>query len=264
VTRIRHLNCLTFRMGYAEVSHCLLVETSDGLALVDSGLGLRDYSHPTWRLRVFAKVDRVLGDPDETAIRQVVKLGCSPRDVRHIVLTHLHLDHAGGMADFPWAKVHVWEMERSASLRRRPFDLLAWLGYEPAQWAHGPNWVCHTIGAERWFDLPGMPVLGGKTPEILLIPLPGHTPGHCGAAVRDEQGWLLHCGDCFIRTIQLDPLKPANPRSRRFWWPKRALRSANSRELVRGLLRRHGSEVCAFGAHDPIALAGFRKNSPML
>jgi glyoxylase-like metal-dependent hydrolase (beta-lactamase superfamily II) len=260
VTRIHHLNCLTFHMGFAEVAHCLLVETMDGLVLVDSGLGLRDYSHPTWRLRVFSKLNKVLGDPEETAFRQAIKLGYSPQDVRHIVLTHLHLDHCGGMADFPRAKIHVWDVERMASLRHRPFVFQDWIGYEPAQWAHGPEWIVHRIGSNSWFDLSSMPVVGGAAPEILLIPLPGHTPGHCGVAVRDDSGWLLHCGDAFIRAIQPDQLEPAGGIPRLSQIAIRAVFPTGSRELVRNMLHEHGAEVRAFAAHDPVALAGFRES----
>ncbi|WP_197673995.1 MBL fold metallo-hydrolase [Micromonospora narathiwatensis] len=45
-------------------------------------------------------------DPHETAVRQIERLGHSPADVRHIVVTHLHRDHTGGLADFPAARVH--------------------------------------------------------------------------------------------------------------------------------------------------------------
>ena len=51
---------------------------------------------------------------EETAIYQVEKLGFSRNDVRHIILTHLHNDHAGGLRDFPHAKVHVHKLEYEA------------------------------------------------------------------------------------------------------------------------------------------------------
>jgi len=48
--RIHHLNCMTFHLGLASVTHCLLIETADGIVLVDGGLGLRDYEEPSVRM----------------------------------------------------------------------------------------------------------------------------------------------------------------------------------------------------------------------
>src|SRR3954466_4163679 len=95
--------------------HCLLVETASSLVLVDTGLGLRDVANPRSRLSGFFLA---LVKPDfreeMTAVRQVARLGHDPRDVRHIVLSHLDFDHAGGLDDFPHATVHLLARERDA------------------------------------------------------------------------------------------------------------------------------------------------------
>src|SRR5690606_27719860 len=88
--------------------HCLLLETGQGLVLVDTGLGLRDVADPRARLSTFFLA---LVSPDfraeMTAARQIEAMGFSTNDVRHIVLTHLDFDHAGGLDDFPNATVHL-------------------------------------------------------------------------------------------------------------------------------------------------------------
>ena len=89
------------------VCHCLLIETNDGLALVDTGIGLGDIADPDrlgprWVRQAAPKLD-----PAETAVQQVRALGYSPSDVRHVLLTHLDRDHAGGVPDFPHAAIHV-------------------------------------------------------------------------------------------------------------------------------------------------------------
>ena len=58
-------------------------------------------------------------DPAETAVRQVEALGYSKSDVRHLLLTHLDRDHAGGIPDFPNAKVHVHHREYDMAVTRR-------------------------------------------------------------------------------------------------------------------------------------------------
>ena len=54
-----------------------------------------------------------------TWARQVEALGYSARDVRHIVVTHLDPDHAGGLSDFPDAEVHIFRAEHKAAMERR-------------------------------------------------------------------------------------------------------------------------------------------------
>jgi len=100
--KVHHLNCGTMREPTAPiVSHVLLIETSNGLILVDSGYGLDDIADPARRLGPLRHLLRPALNPAETAARQVERLGFRRDDVRHIILTHLDLDHAGGLSDFP-------------------------------------------------------------------------------------------------------------------------------------------------------------------
>lgn len=82
------------------VGHSLLVATdSSGLVLIDTGLGLADVADKTRLGKGYVWFNRPRLDPADTAIRQIQALGLRPEDVRHIVLTHLDVDHAGGMAE---------------------------------------------------------------------------------------------------------------------------------------------------------------------
>lgn len=52
---------------------------------------------------------------------------------------------------------------------------------------------------EPWFGFEAVRALDGLPPEILVVPLPGHTWGHAGIAVdRGAEGWLLHAGDAYF------------------------------------------------------------------
>jgi len=146
--RVYHLNCGTMHPIFPRrhgVCHCLLIETNDGLVLVDTGLGLRDYTNPTPFVRLFTASIRSPRDLEETAARQVVRLGFATEDVRHIVLTHLHLDHTGGLPDFPRAKVHVFAQEYEAAMNPRRLNIIE-RAYVAMHWAHGPKWVNHSLG----------------------------------------------------------------------------------------------------------------------
>jgi glyoxylase-like metal-dependent hydrolase (beta-lactamase superfamily II) len=198
---------------------CLLAETNQGLLLVDTGLGLHDYEKPTHMMRDFMNVLRAERDPDQTIVRQVARMGYSPEDVHHIVQTHLHLDHAGGLPDFPWAKVHVHRKEYEAFTgRRRHWSQLA---YVPRHIAHGLDWAFHENTGEKWFDFDAIRL--PFEPEMWLLPLPGHTRGLCGVVIRTLDGWLLQTSDAAALFNEEAPgwiirlvMGPHQPRIRKF------------------------------------------------
>lgn len=272
--RIHHLNCATMcpfgghLMGRPEpglgparmTCHCLLVETDrDGLVLVDTGLGAADVAQPEERLsRFFLALMRPRLDLAETAREQVLALGFSPRDVRHVVLTHLDFDHAGGLADFPDATVHLLADEVAAARRRT-----TWIErgrYRPRQWTPEPSWQTYSPGGEEWFGFRCVRDLVGLPPEILLVPLPGHTLGHTGVAVRTLGGWLLHAGDAYFYRDEIDPEAPTCPLGLRayqaFMEADRAARLANQARL-RELVRVHGGDVRVLCSHDATLFEAF-------
>jgi glyoxylase-like metal-dependent hydrolase (beta-lactamase superfamily II) len=204
--RIHHLNCGTFcpagrklfnrEGGMLErgrlVCHCFLLEGPTGLTLVDTGLGTHDVQHPNGHLPgvLWQALTKAALRMEETALHQVKALGFDPRDVRHIVLTHLDFDHAGGLADFPEAEIHVLDEEHEQALH--PQKLMDRVRYSQDQFSHGPKWHLHSAGGDRWLGFESVKVLED---DVLLIPLRGHSRGHCGVAVRNGQGWILNCGD---------------------------------------------------------------------
>jgi hypothetical protein len=136
----------------------------------------------------------------------VARLGYSPGDVRHIILTHLDVDHCGGLPDFPDAQVHVLAAELEAATAQAPS-----YRYRPAHWAHGPKWATYVPEpGEEWFGFTSIQPQG-LTADIRLIPLGGHTAGHTGVAVRDGDRWLLHCGDAYYYHRELDPAPQPHP-----------------------------------------------------
>lgn len=238
------------------VAHCLVLEDSDGLTLVDTGLGTGDIADPRRLGRPFvAGVGAVL-DPAETALAQLRTRGFAASDVRRVVLTHLDPDHAGGLGDFPGAEVHVHADELAAArrpgLRERP-------RYVSAQWAHGPAWVEHTAASgETWFGFEAVTLV---TDDLVLVPLHGHTRGHTGVAVRRPGGgWLLHAGDAYFHTSEKsDPA--ACPRGLRAFQRMMAIDNrarVTNRDRLRSLHADHGDEVTMFCAHDESELLALR------
>jgi glyoxylase-like metal-dependent hydrolase (beta-lactamase superfamily II) len=270
--RIHHLNCgtdcpfggalfdgrskgVTGRL----VCHCLLIESDAGLVLVDTGYGLRDVDHP--HRNPNARITRTMRAmlniklrEEETAIRQIEHLGFKAADVRHIVLTHLDFDHAGGLEDFPNALVHVMDEEFNAATGpRRGF--VPRNRYRPAQLVEVRNWRLYSGQGEGWFGFPAVRGLEGLPPEILMVPLPGHTWGHAGIAIDTGSGWLLHAGDAYFYRHEVRRTKrkctPGLRVYQNMMEVDRAARLANQQRL-RALSLDPGAGVRMVCAHDPV------------
>ena len=249
---IHHLNCGTIHPYWPRIDnivYCLLVETSDGLLLVDTGFGTQDFTNPTRLVRLFTALLRTPRDLNGTAVAQVKKLGYSPDDVAHIVMTHLHIDHAGGLRDFPQAQVHVHALEHQAALHPKGFMERF---YVSAHWAHGPLWVIHDQANTPWFDFMSIPILPGVQPDIRLIPLHGHSRGHCMVAIETDKGWLLHCADAtypFFHDGHPDQPIDSPPN-----WLVNLILGPHTPRL-RAFHEAHGDEVQMICSHDPVSFA---------
>lgn len=268
--RIHHLNGGTMRpiggrlvdgvggvLRRAEmVCHCLLIEHDTGLVLVETGIGVNGARQPVqWLGRRFIRLTNPVPDIAHTVAPQVEALGYRREDVRDIVLTHLDLDHAGGLADFPHARVHVHAEELRAL--RGAHDPKERFRYREVQFAHGPLWESYSDSGDSWFGFDAVRGLSGLPASILLIPLSGHTRGHTGVAVDTGSGWLLSAGDAYFHPAQLDPARPHAPYGIALF-EKRVQTLAGPRienqQRLRELVRGHRWEVSIFCAHSSTEL----------
>lgn len=229
------------------VCHVLLVESRDGLVLVDTGLGLADIARPQQLGESWLKTASPRLSTEQAAINRVRALGFDPGDVRHVIVTHLDRDHASGMTDFPRARLHVHRLEHESALQDRR--------YRRAHLDHlkSADLRVYDDGGESWFGFQGVRALDDREPELLLVPLRGHTRGLCGVAVKSDGRWLLHAGDAYFFHGQVEE---------RAWVPlglrmfqrmadaDRAQRVANQARL-RKLALEHRGDVEVFCSHDP-------------
>jgi glyoxylase-like metal-dependent hydrolase (beta-lactamase superfamily II) len=223
--------------------HCLLLEHGGRLTLIDTGIGLADVADPPGRIA--QEIIDVAGfqfRAEDTVARRIEALGFRTADVDHIVLTHGDPDHAGGLADFPTALVHVSAEEHAAIYGGH------WR-YQMPQFAHGPRWQPHPASGDKWFGLESRWLPLGPGLDARLIPLFGHTTGHCGVAVRTGDRWLLHVGDAYFLRVELagddHPVSEVAAQRATDDVGRRA-----SLEEVRRLARDHAAEIEMFGCHD--------------
>lgn len=266
--RIHHLNCISscpmcgklfdghpaslVRRGHL-TCHCLLIETNQGLVLVDTGFGLRDVLEPRTRLsKFFLLLMKPEFREEMTAIRQIQRLGFDPADVRHIVMSHLDFDHAGGLDDFPHATVHLMANERDCALEQR-----TWLDrqrFRPQQWSFQSNWKVHRADAgERWEGFECVTPLAGISDDIALVPLRGHTFGHAGIAVRADNGWLLHAADAYFHRREMSADEPGcTPGLRFYQWMMEQDRPARlqNQARLRTLANERERNIRIFCSHD--------------
>ena len=283
--RIHHLNCGTdCPLGGALfdgrsigplgriVCHCLLIETdAHGLVLVDTGYGLRDVAHPhqqpqpritlPWRAMLNIRLHE-----RETAIRQIEALGYRASDVRHIIATHLDFDHAGGLEDFPAATVHVMAREYDDATGPRG-GIVARNRWRPAQLDDVAHWQQYGARGESWFGFDAVRDLVGLPPEILMVPLPGHTWGHAGVAVRtDGDRWLLHAGDAYFYRGEMRQARrrctPGLRAYQRLMEVDATARMTNQARL-RALSIEQRETVTVTCTHDPVELERCQAGNPL-
>jgi len=172
--------------------HAWLIEHPEGLILVDTGdtaSALTPGWFTSWNpyFKLAVRLDLTRADEVD---RRLAALGFSPSDVRTVVMTHLHTDHAGGLSHFAGSDVVISAREYADSVGFKG----KLNGYLPQ---HHPDWldptlVTFTDGPYSSFDTSQHLTAAG---DVVLVPTPGHTPGHMSVIVEDEDASIFLAGD---------------------------------------------------------------------
>jgi N-acyl homoserine lactone hydrolase len=208
----------------------LIEHPAAGPILVDSGLHEQAASDARGALgRRGGLLYDVRMERSWAAPAQLRERGVDPADVRLIVMTHLHYDHASGLSQFPGATVAVDDLEWETARRGRFLEgYMTHLFPDTLEWRTLPR-------DEEEIDLLG-------DGSIRMLRTPGHTPGHRSILLRVEGGELLLVGDAVYSKRSLDErLTPL------FTWRDDIYRA--TLERLRGWRDEHPGTTMIFG-HD--------------
>lgn len=241
--KVYHLNCVQIEspLGSA-IGHCVLIESSGNLTLIDAGIGLAETRNPEKALgKDLIELTGFKFDEKLTAIRQIEDLGFDPTNVSNIICSHLDPDHIGGFSDFPKAVVHVSQEEYESFKSGNERYLSQQLSYKP-------ELILYSQNNSKWFGLPARKL--NLNFEAYLIPLFGHTLGHCGVAFRTENTWTFYVGDAYYLKAELNDRNHPVEQFATIRAMDNEMRK-ESLEKVRDFVSKHGSEIEYFGYHDP-------------
>jgi N-acyl homoserine lactone hydrolase len=160
-----------------------LIEHPKGLVLFDTGCNPKVIDDAVGYWGDVAKSLPIKWSKNETLDKQIQGVGYKPEDVKYVILSHAHLDHAGGLAYFPKAKFIVGANELRYAYWPDPDRRWAFImnDYVPTR---GFNWI--ELGQD-------LDLFGDGALEFLYTP--GHTPGECSLLVKLPHREVLLTGD---------------------------------------------------------------------
>ena len=212
-----------------------LIRHKQGNVLFDTGCHPSVVEHGEERWGSLIKVVTPVMRAEDTLLPSLACVGVNPDDIDVVVNSHFHPDHCGCNQFFKKATilVHTKEIEAAKAVGAEA------AGYLRADWDHGQP--MDPVNGER--DLFG----DGK---LVLIPLPGHTPGSLGAAVHlDRDGSFLLASDAVSLRENLDT--DSSPRNT---WNAEAL--LNSYDEIRRIEKSGATVICG---HDDAQWQSLRK-----
>jgi glyoxylase-like metal-dependent hydrolase (beta-lactamase superfamily II) len=205
----------------------VLLKHPQGNVLFDTGCHPSTAKDATARWGNMAKVMMPIGAPEDNLIDQLAKLSLAPGDIDVVINSHLHSDHCGCNEFFKRATMICHARELEAATAESGLQQ----GYIPADWT--PPQPFETVQDQH--DLYG-------DARIVLIPLPGHTPGMMGAVVGlDRDGEFLLASDAVALRANLD--REITPRNT--WNAELSVRSCDEIRRIR-----NGGATVIFGHDD--------------
>lgn len=194
----------------------LIRHPREGLILIDTGFAPR-FREVTRQFpeKLYALLVPVHCPPEETARARLQQAGIAADEVRHVILTHFHADHAAGIADFPRATYHFMDraynevVNWSRFKRARKGFLLDLLPADFTARARPLQPGDFRITSPLPGFAPGADIFGDGS--LIGIPLPGHAPGHMGLLAATDDRPTFFIGDACWHQTQYTGTEPVTP-----------------------------------------------------
>jgi N-acyl homoserine lactone hydrolase len=165
------------------------IEHRDGVILVDTGVsaGVKRLPrwHPYFRFCVHFDIE-----PEQEVGPQLKALGTGSADVKRVVLTHLHIDHDGGLGHFPMSEILV----SPAELQRASGAAGQLRGYLPQRWPKAFDPKPLVLDDCPYGPFPQSKRLTADG-AIVAVATPGHTGDHLSVIVEDHDKTVFIAGD---------------------------------------------------------------------
>jgi glyoxylase-like metal-dependent hydrolase (beta-lactamase superfamily II) len=198
------------------------VREDGDVVLIDAGWDSATCASPAAELGRMRKMALGVRVRAEDAIASQLRgLGFDPARVRAIVATHLHLDHVGGVGDFPNAEVVVSQRELKAYWAAPRGG-----GYRARDLARAGRIRAVTLDGTPTYGFPGSTDPFGQG-DVVMLDAHGHTTGSVAVALRGPRGTFVHVGDAVYQSWEFG-LSPAGPcfLARRIAWSRPAMATA--------------------------------------
>jgi glyoxylase-like metal-dependent hydrolase (beta-lactamase superfamily II) len=165
------------------------IEHRDGVILVDTGVSAGVKRLPRWHpyFRFCVRFDI---EPEQEAGAQLRTLGIGSADVKRVMLTHLHIDHDGGLGHFPKSEIFVGPGE----LARAAGALGQLRGYLPQRWPKAFDPKPLILDDGPYGPFPRSKRLTADS-AIVAVATPGHTRDHLSIIVEDDDAAVFIAGD---------------------------------------------------------------------
>jgi N-acyl homoserine lactone hydrolase len=249
---------LTSRSWIEVPIFCFAIEHREGLVLFDAGIDPAIKSDPRYIKSVIGRfllnrIFRLHVDPDDALSRQLAKRGIAPLAVKKVIISHLHFDHVGGIADVPQAELLVSQDEWRCL--DEPHPEREWMLREhillpDAKWC--------PIAFESTND-PLLAPFGGchdvmGDGSMILLPTPGHTPGSMSLLLRSAgmKPLLLVADLAYDVDALMEDVVPGTGDAE-------MLRRSYSKVRT---LKQKMPNLAILASHDPVAIDALRDATP--
>lgn len=206
------------RWHWIPVPAFLIRHPSVGPILVDTGLHPSVLADPVHSLGpLMGRFTQVRMDAEQVVARQLRARGILPTEIRYVLITHLHFDHASGISEFPEATFIVSEAEWSfATTVNRP--ILHGYRHEQFDFAFDYRTVDLTRGGVSSYSTLGRTFDLFADGTIRLAFTPGHTPGHVSIVCRLADRDFVIAGDAVYTMRQVQgTTEPPRPEDMHLW-----------------------------------------------